>query len=153
MLSGRFVLAAAASMIHVRAQIGSFGRCGDDTFYGYLPKASHKKADKICEQLRKRVELMSWHNLAPDLRVSCTFGYAELYANEHPHDWIVRAARGLLEGKKKGGNVVTQGPAFVGKKFHKAKRKHLSGNYRVDSDIQEAKDVEAITFSLRDYFS
>lgn len=111
---GDMVMCIVAQEIRSRQTIDACGRCGDDTFYGLLPKATEEKASRVAEQLRKHVEGYAWHAIAAELHVTCTCGYAVIDPGAHPTDWIIRAAQALVEGKRRGGNCVVQGPLYSG---------------------------------------
>jgi len=110
---GDAVLWVIAEFIESREAFLYRGRCGDDTFYGVLFKADEKKTRNLCEKLRGQIARFEWSQLAPELRVTCTIGYAILNPDENPHDWIRRSVHGMLEGKKQGGDIIRVAPEFV----------------------------------------
>lgn len=112
--AGDRVLNVFANMLKAQQAITSCGRCGDDTFFAYLSKADDKKANRVSEHIRKRIQDFLWWKVCPDLRVRCTCGFSVMSSEEHPHDWMARAIEGMLEGKRRGGNVVMDGPILAG---------------------------------------
>jgi diguanylate cyclase (GGDEF)-like protein len=130
---GNEVLAAVATII--REECSSeckTGRCGDDTFYIFLPGFTLFEAVDICNKIRSRIENNRWLSLAPELRVTCSFGVAQWRSAETIKKTIVRAALGFNEAKKSSKNRVEQGPKYL--------------------PIKE-KDDDDSWFDLRDYFS
>lgn len=122
---GDEVLSIVGGLVKSKVSINYFGRCGDDTFYAVLMNSKGDKTMHICQKLRNKIQNFQWHKIAPELRVTCTFGFAILSPNESPYDWIKRSALGMLEGKKQGGNTVNEGPKFAGKEYI-PKRKDLT---------------------------
>ena len=119
------------------------GRCGDDTFYAYLPKTADNEGARVSEEIRRAVEGWQWQGVAPELHVTCTCGYALLHAWEYPVDWVRRAILGMLDGKKLGGNKVVAAPFSAGRR---------TLGLRPLSDLLRS-DVPKEKLSLRDYFS
>lgn len=113
---GDLVLAVVGGFGWARKAIKYFGRCGDDTFYGVFLKADYVKTSRVAEKLRRDIDEFSWNIVAPGLHVTCTIGYSLLDERENPHEWIKRAIHGMLEGKRKGGNVVEHPPIFSGRR-------------------------------------
>lgn len=115
--AGDRVLNVFANMLKAQEPVTACGRCGDDTFFAYLPKADERKANRVSEHIRKRIQDFLWWRVCPDMRVRCTCGFSVLSSDEHPHDWMTRAIEGMLEGKRRGGNVVMHGPLLAGAKI------------------------------------
>jgi len=143
---GDEVIRIVASIIKQREAITHCGRCGDDTFYAVLMKAEVEKTLKACEKLRRSIQHFPWERIAPNLRVTCSFGYAILDPHEPPSDWILRAIHGMLDAKKSGGNVAVSGPKFLG-----YQQKIKEWNARRILKITEKFYPERL--KLRDHFS
>ncbi|HAZ43011.1 MAG TPA: hypothetical protein DDW76_10305 [Cyanobacteria bacterium UBA11369] len=130
---GDEVLAAVANIIKEGCSGEcKTGRCGDDTFYIFLPGLQLSEAIDICNKIRSRIANHRWSSLAPELRVTCTFGVAKQWDNEPIKQTVVRAALGFTEAKKSSKNRVEQAP------------KYLPYHLKNDDDGR---------FDLRDYFS
>ena len=112
--AGDRVLNVFANLLKAQQTVTSCGRCGDDTFFAYLSKSDEKKASRVSEHIRKRVQDFLWWKVCADMRVRCTCGFSVLNSNEDPHEWMARAIEGMLEGKRRGGNVVMHGPLLAG---------------------------------------
>jgi hypothetical protein len=50
--AGDRVLNVFANMLKAQEPVTDCGRCGDDTFFAYLPKADEKKANRVSEHIR-----------------------------------------------------------------------------------------------------
>lgn len=136
---GDDVLDIVYELIRRRSAARYYGRCGDDTFYAVLFD-SHR-VEHFCERLKEDVASYRWGRIAPNLRVTCTLGYARHKENESATDFLRRSIHGMLEGgKKAGGNVVQEGP------------RHLPGGGTVPTSFQRVK-YHSGPLSLRDYFS
>lgn len=128
---GNEVLAAVATLIREGCSSEcKTGRCGDDTFYIFLPRFTLFEAVKIGNKIRSRIEKNRWAFIASELRVTCSFGVAEWHEAETIKKTIVRAALGFNEAKKSSKNRVQQGPKYLPR-----------------------KDDDDSWFDLRDYFS
>ena len=81
-------------------------RYGGEEFIFILDRAGLSDAARLCEKIRKRVESYDWDRIAPGLRVTISFGLAEVNSH-HTFDDIFRDAdQKLYEAKKAGRNQV-----------------------------------------------
>lgn len=113
---GDEVLSIIGSIIKKVEQIQYFGRCGDDTFYAILTEVNETDSLEVFLKITRNIRKYKWNRVAPDLYVSCSVGFSLLRKSEHPYDWVIRAITGMLLSKRDGGNTVTKGPKFYGKK-------------------------------------
>jgi diguanylate cyclase (GGDEF)-like protein len=93
-----------------------FGRCGDDTFYAIL--FSSGMADAYCKAITARIRSYKWNMIEKQLRVSCTFGYADFSSGMYVYQWLHKALAAMVNGKEScrsriycGNNL--EAPSFV----------------------------------------
>jgi diguanylate cyclase (GGDEF)-like protein len=85
-------------------------RWGGDEFIVSLPEVELVEAYSLAETLRRDIESYPWSELAFGLRVSASFGVAELGEEETIDHCLLRAICGVEEAKKKGKNHAAKGP-------------------------------------------
>lgn len=110
---GDEVLSAIARILQDESNAEWSGRCGDDTFYVFLPGLDVSEASKIAENLRMYIQTYSWSSIARGLRVTCCFGVAQRSRNELVREWIIRAVCGLISAKDSGRNKTEIGPDYL----------------------------------------
>lgn len=104
---GDEVLRVIARKLEYTARNTDFAiRYGGDEFVVFLFNSSLEGAANFAERLRYRVERHPWDSVASGLRVTCSFGVAEVRSGEAITSWIRRADEALLAAKKKGRNRV-----------------------------------------------
>lgn len=96
------VTVAAASSPHF------VGRLGGEEFGVLFDNLDLDAAEGECELLRKRIEALSFPEMASDFRVTCSFGVAERRADERIEDALLRADVALYAAKTGGRNRVTR---------------------------------------------
>ena len=93
------------------------GICGDDTFY-YAYDAGKKASSKafdlsVVDGISGELSRYEWSMLSNGLWVSLSirvaFGHEDT-PQEDPRDIVIRAALGLREAQRRGGNTIRQGP-------------------------------------------
>lgn len=139
---GDLVLSVVANLIKRRKYVGSFGRCGDDTFY-ILIHTDPRKVPIECEKILQNIKHFKWNTISPELYVTATIGYATLNPNEPPQGWIIRSLEGLLEGKRSGKNIANIGPEIPGKKYPR----------KIGMRRRQIEELEMKNFSLRHFVS
>jgi diguanylate cyclase (GGDEF)-like protein len=110
---GDEVLSAISKILQDESNAESSGRCGDDTFYIFLPGLDVSEASIAAENLRIYIQTYSWSSIARGLRVTCCFGVAQMSRNEPVRDWIIRAVSGLISAKDSGRNKTEVGPDYL----------------------------------------
>lgn len=110
---GNDIIAAIARILFTEGGTEYSGRCGDDTYYVFLPGFDINKATLMAEHLRVSVQKHPWTSLASDLRVTCTFGVSQLQKREPVRDWVIRAAIGLNSAKEISRNKVKEAPLYL----------------------------------------
>jgi diguanylate cyclase (GGDEF)-like protein len=162
---GDVVLDVVYEEVRRRSAAQYRGRCGADTFYavilGKSPTTLQDKVSNFCAKLRKEIEGYWWESVAPDLHVTCTIGYSVARDNDNPQDLLARSLRGMLYGKKEGGNRVRRGPMYSGMRFervvyHSDSGKHDDINPLVLKGLvrpERSRAVEVESFRLRRFIS
>src|SRR5206468_4305120 len=84
-------------------------RWGGDEFIISLPEVELIEAYTLAETMRRDIESYSWSQLAFGLRVSASFGVAELGEEETIDHCLIRAICGVEEAKKRGKNYAAKG--------------------------------------------
>ncbi|MGD0548473.1 MAG: diguanylate cyclase [Terracidiphilus sp.] len=90
-----------------------FGRCGDDTFFVILFDCSREVVEMLANQMLEEIQRNPWDRLASDLFVTCSIGMADLKRFNPIRDWPVRAAQGMNQAKRGGGNQIAYGPDYL----------------------------------------
>jgi diguanylate cyclase (GGDEF)-like protein len=123
---GDAVIARTLNIISARALeiSASCGRCGDDTFYAVT--ADGLKRDGFFKDLNHEIADWNWSEEAHDLQVTCSAGYARGRQGEAVEDVVVKAAIGMNEAKKLGGNQMQIGPKRISNAMPRHIRKHFS---------------------------
>lgn len=83
-------------------------RYGGEEIILFLPGSNEVQAAEVAERIRRAVANHDWQRTAPGLRVTASFGIAELAAHEPIDNWIKRADHALLHAKRTGRNRVVQ---------------------------------------------
>lgn len=110
---GDQVLLTVATLIGDRKGINYKGRCGDDTFYVILPGIDVNKSKSKAKNWGNKIANYTWDKIAANLRVTCSFGVAQIYQSNKVDDLVVRAALGLITAKNAGRNLVVVGPEHL----------------------------------------
>ncbi len=86
-------------------------RFGGEEFVVLLLDADLPHAHGVCERLRVALETTDWSDQAPGLRVTASFGVAELSTLPDAAEGLARADAALYEAKRQGRNRVVTAPA------------------------------------------
>jgi diguanylate cyclase (GGDEF)-like protein len=124
---GNQVLSTVLNILNENSGTEFVGRCGDDTYYVFLPGLNIMEAKEIAENLRISIQEYEWRSIAPNLKISCSFGISEIYKDEPVRDWIVRAACGMIFAKESGRNRVVFGPNYLSAQQSRILRFYYSG--------------------------
>ena len=81
------------------------GRWGGEEFLVVCPETSIEGALNLGEKLRSIIEKTNFNTIG---NITCSFGVAEIYANETVKDIIKRADVALYNAKEKGRNCVVK---------------------------------------------
>lgn len=91
---------------------------GADEFIGCLNGISENQVITLLEEIRNIVECYDWSNLAENLYVTISIGYATYKQGKIKEDfesWVERSIVGCFNSKKAGGNKVSRGPKYLEK--------------------------------------
>lgn len=120
---GDEALKTVAEIIHKSAQAdGKCGRCGDDTFYIIM----RHKVRSWTRGVQSSIQNHNWSTIAPDLRVTCSFGLATQMKDEPIDDTVVRAAIALNMAKSTDKNNIKWGPKYLPSKASRNLRHYFS---------------------------
>ncbi|OMH39507.1 GGDEF domain-containing protein [Motiliproteus sp. MSK22-1] len=78
-------------------------RFGGEEFILQLPQTDEQQAWELCEALRALVEATSFSN---NIRLTCSFGVAQLTADESVDSWLKGCDKALYQAKESGRNKV-----------------------------------------------
>jgi diguanylate cyclase (GGDEF)-like protein len=81
-------------------------RYGGEEFLLYFPDTAADGAFDVCSQLRRDVESADWSDIAPDLRVTLSFGLAEIRGGARCRTVLNEADMRLYRAKREGRNRV-----------------------------------------------
>jgi diguanylate cyclase (GGDEF)-like protein len=81
-------------------------RYGGEELVVFLQGATEQVGYEVAERIRRSIAAHDWSRTAPGLRVTASFGVAELGPGEPTTDWISRADRALYRAKNIGRNTV-----------------------------------------------
>ena len=81
-------------------------RYGGEEFLLYLPDTGIERALEVCNDLRRAVEEDSWSDIAPELRVTASFGLAEMKSTSRYTTILNEADMRLYRAKREGRNRV-----------------------------------------------
>lgn len=81
-------------------------RYGGEEFLMVLPETTLEEARHVCEKTRAAIEEHPWHEVRPGLRVTISFGIADVAEHETALEMIATADRKLYEAKNSGRNRV-----------------------------------------------
>ncbi len=85
----------------------SVGRIGGEEFLILLPKTNETEAYSVADKIREQFENYDFDNLAEGLKVTASFGVAEVHTNDQNVDVLInRADRLMYEAKNTGRNRV-----------------------------------------------
>lgn len=110
--AGDQVITAFATVLAATASDRAIvGRLGGEEFAVFIPDANLATARLYAEGVRAGFSGITFANLGPDLRVSASFGVAELQAGDSLSDLLRRSDAALYEAKKSGRDrVCVSGP-------------------------------------------
>lgn len=107
---GDRVLRQVAAVLQESGRTTDFvGRYGGDEFVLVLPEAGQDEALQSCRRLRMALAEGHFEAGGEGLRVTCSFGVAELAAGDTIDELIARADTRLYEGKRGGRDMVVAG--------------------------------------------
>lgn len=89
-------------------------RYGGEEILVFLPGSPERGAMDVAERVRRAIASHDWDRTAPGLRVTASFGVAELVADEEVRHWIKRADQALYEAKRAGRNRVQRSSPLSG---------------------------------------
>lgn len=102
-------------------------RIGSDEFLCCLRGWAHDRALKAAEVCRRRIVSYEWRSIAPDLRVTASFGVAGLSLKDRSLDhWVIRAIHGSRYAKALGGNKVQEAPLALDQRLSGSIEAYLS---------------------------
>jgi len=81
-------------------------RYGGEEFLLYFPDTGADRAREVCSQLRRDVESADWSDIAPRLRVTLSFGVAEIKSGSRYTTILNEADMRLYRAKREGRNRV-----------------------------------------------
>ncbi len=81
-------------------------RYGGEEIVLFMPGTGRTEAIKVSERLRRKIADHDWYRTAPDLRVTASFGVAELRKGESIETFIRRADAAMYRAKASGKNRV-----------------------------------------------
>jgi diguanylate cyclase (GGDEF)-like protein len=86
-------------------------RYGGEEFLLCFPDTSAEFAEQICSQIRKAVEEANWSHIADNIKITISFGIAEIGANSRRTSILSDADTRLYQAKNKGRNRIVGLPA------------------------------------------
>ena len=86
-------------------------RYGGEEFLLCFPDTSAEFAEQICSQIRSAVERTDWSSIADDIRITISFGIAEVGANSRRTTILSDADTRLYQAKHKGRNRIVGLPS------------------------------------------
>ena len=81
-------------------------RYGGEEFLLYFPETSTDRAHQVCSHLRQTIEDADWSDIAPNFRVTISFGLTELNGAERRRTVLNEADMRLYRAKREGRNRV-----------------------------------------------
>jgi diguanylate cyclase (GGDEF)-like protein len=132
---GNQVLSSILDILKGSSETEFIGRCGDDTYYIFLPGLNAMEAKEVAENLRLAIQNYEWRSIASNLKVTCSFGVSEIHNEEPVRDWIVRAACGMIFAKESGRNRVVFGPDYLSAQQSRILRDYYSGGVDITYPI------------------
>jgi diguanylate cyclase (GGDEF)-like protein len=84
-------------------------RYGGEEFVLLMNDDQGSAGQDACERLRLLIERHDWARLAPQLRVTASFGVARRQGNSDAHELLARADAAMYQAKREGRNRVVQG--------------------------------------------
>jgi diguanylate cyclase (GGDEF)-like protein len=104
---GDQVLVIAAGILRdTLRSVDIVARYGGEEFLMVLPETALANARRVCEKSRAAIEEYPWHEVRQGLRVTISFGIAEVGGHETASEAIATADRKLYEAKNSGRNRV-----------------------------------------------
>jgi len=82
------------------------GRIGGEEFLIVMPHTTSELAGYVAERIRRKIEDLTFPEIAEDLRISISAGVAELSAKEDAEQIVARADRAMYSAKHAGRNRV-----------------------------------------------
>ncbi|MEA1893287.1 MAG: diguanylate cyclase [Campylobacterota bacterium] len=102
--SGDDILKELTSLVHKQTRVtDTFARWGGEEFVKLLPNTTLEKAKLVAEKLRTKIQK---HNFSDGLKITCSFGVAEIKDEDSKECLIKRADTALYIAKSKGRNRV-----------------------------------------------
>ena len=109
---GDEVLQAVAEILSNRCRkTDVVARYGGEEFLLCFPDTSAEFAEQICSQIRSSIEKTDWSSIADDIRITISFGIAEVGANSRRTTILSDADTRLYQAKNKGRNRIVGLPS------------------------------------------
>lgn len=89
-------------------------RYGGEELLLFLPGSDEKGAVEVSERVRRAVASHDWDRTAPGLRVTASFGVAQINPDEDVKAWLKRADKAMYDAKRAGRNRVQRSSAQGG---------------------------------------
>ena len=89
-------------------------RYGGEELLLFLPGSDEKGAVEVSERVRRAVASHDWDRTAPGLRVTASFGVAQINPDEDVKAWLKRADKAMYDAKRAGRNRVQRSSALGG---------------------------------------
>ncbi|MBI3283334.1 MAG: GGDEF domain-containing protein [Burkholderiales bacterium] len=81
-------------------------RIGGEEFALAINRTRERKSLEVCERLRKKIETYNWNSIAPDLRITMSFGVSGIRGGDDLSSVMQRADNALYRAKKNGRNRI-----------------------------------------------
>ena len=105
--TGDQVLVRVAALLNDGCRKTDFvARYGGEKFLLYFPDTDTERARQVCEELRRKFEDADWSDIAPRIRVTLSFGLAEIRDSDRSATVINQADMRLYRAKNDGRNRV-----------------------------------------------
>lgn len=116
-------------------------RYGGDEMLVILPKSSENRAEKVINRIKQEMMVTTWESLAPNavgLRVTASFGIAELRKDETIQQWLHRADMAAYAAKDGGRNAVRTYSSLTHEEKKRANRKSIQERAEPQTTLTEA---------------
>ena len=113
-----------------------------------LPKSSENRAAKVINRIKHEMMVTTWETLAPNavgLRVTASFGIAELRKDETIQQWLHRADMAAYAAKDGGRNAVRTYSSLTHEEKKRANRKSIQARVAPPAQAQSTSTGPAMT--------